>query len=243
MELIYLGHSGMLVHGEKASFLMDYYLDQGEGRGLCHGVMDEEGLSLPGRLYVLISHSHGDHLNPVVFGYENCRKDVVYVVAREAQDKVPKTLRSPVVFLEKGEAYRDELAFIRAYGSTDLGVSFYVEAEGKRFFHAGDLNDWHWNQEVPPEEAQGYTRAYREELAALSRDVSTLDLAMFPVDGRLGPDAANGAVAFLSAIPTRVFAPMHFGEDYRAQDGLVARGPFGGTRVIRWTRRGERASF
>ncbi len=45
MELIYLGHSGMLVHGEKASFLMDYYLDQGEGRGLCHGVMDEEGLS------------------------------------------------------------------------------------------------------------------------------------------------------------------------------------------------------
>ncbi len=48
------------------------------------------GALLPGRLYVLISHSHGDHLNPVVFGYENCRKDVVYVVAREAQDKVPK---------------------------------------------------------------------------------------------------------------------------------------------------------
>ena len=66
---------------------------------------------------------------------------------------------------------------------------------------------------------------------------------MFPVDGRLGPDAANGAVAFLSAIPTRVFAPMPFGENYLAQDGLVARCPFGGTRVIRWTRRGERASF
>jgi L-ascorbate metabolism protein UlaG (beta-lactamase superfamily) len=243
MELIYLGHSGMLVHGEKASFLMDYYLDKGAGPGLCYGVMDAEGLSLPGRLYVLISHSHGDHLNPVVFDYENRREDVVYIVAREAKAKVPEGLRSPVVFLEKGESYRDELALIRAYGSTDLGISFYVEAEGKRFFHAGDLNDWHWNQEVPPEEAEGYTRAFQEELKDLSHDVSQLDLAMFPVDGRLGPDAANGAITFLSAIPTRVFAPMHFGEGYQAQDGLIAGGPFPGTQVLRWTRRGERAAF
>ncbi len=144
--------------------------------------------------------------------------------------RYPNPSVSGSVFGER-EAYRDELAFIRAYGSTDLGVSFYVEAEGKRFFHAGDLNDWHWNQEVPPGRGPGIYSGLPGGAGGPFPETSPHWIwRCSRWTAAWAPDAANGAVAFLSAIPTRVFAPMHFGEDYRTQDGLVARGPFGGTR-------------
>ena len=33
---------------------------------------------------------------------------------------------------------------IRTLKSTDLGVAFMVETEGRRIYHAGDLNRWQW---------------------------------------------------------------------------------------------------
>lgn len=244
MDLYYMGHSGMLLRGENLSVLMDYYLDAPEGHaGLEGGHMDDAALALPGPLYVLVSHSHGDHLNPVVFSYRSRREDVRYILAKEARRKTPATLRDQVAFLKKGETYADDRLRVTAFGSTDAGVSFYLEVDGKRIFHSGDLNDWHWNREVPARESAGYTAAYLAELADIKSRVSYLDLAMFPVDGRLGPDAFRGGEAFLKAVPTALFAPMHFGPDYAAQDALIRRGPFGDTRIIRWDHRGQRVEF
>ena len=36
---------------------------------------------------------------------------------------------------------------IRTLKSTDEGVAFLVEAEGKSIYHAGDLNWWYWEGE------------------------------------------------------------------------------------------------
>ena len=37
---------------------------------------------------------------------------------------------------------------VKAYGSTDAGVSFLVTTSGgRKIFHAGDLNDWHWQDD------------------------------------------------------------------------------------------------
>ena len=33
---------------------------------------------------------------------------------------------------------------IKAFGSTDIGISFLVSVDGVDIFHAGDLNWWHW---------------------------------------------------------------------------------------------------
>jgi len=243
MVLHYMGHSGMLVRSQTADLLFDYYLTTSDGPGLAHGLVDDAVLCAQKPLYVFISHSHGDHMNPIVFTYIDGGRDVRYIVAGEAEHKVPSHLLNRTVVLQPGMEYRDEHLLIRAYGSTDLGVSYYVEHEDKRIFHAGDLNDWHWQEEVPAEEARGYTDAYLRELAIIKGGVDGLDLAMFPVDGRLGKGCYTGAEAFLKAIPTSVLAPMHFGDNYKSQDALIARGPFGGTRIIRWNRRGETREF
>ena len=47
------------------------------------------------------------------------------------------------MWLAKGGTWRDERIAVWALGSTDSGVSWIVETEGRRIFHAGDLNNWY----------------------------------------------------------------------------------------------------
>ena len=248
MELTYMGHSGMMIRGQKSLFLMDYYLDEnGEGNTENHGVVGEHTLAFEGRLYVLISHSHRDHFNPVVLGYCEKRGDIVYIASPDVAPKVPKNFSGDITYLAPGELYEDEQVNIHAFGSTDLGISFYVEAfedEGtKTFFHAGDLNDWHWKEEVPPEEALGYTQAYIKELEEMRRHLYQLDLLMFPLDPRLGKDCGDGLLRFLKLFEVPLFAPMHFGDAYGVQKDFLQTHALGETRMICWERRGQTERF
>ena len=59
-----------------------------------------------------------------------------------------KLLSTDTVWLKKGDCYADDVLRVHAFGSTDVGISFLVEAEGKKIFHAGDLNNWHWMDEA-----------------------------------------------------------------------------------------------
>jgi L-ascorbate metabolism protein UlaG (beta-lactamase superfamily) len=119
-------------------------------------------------------------------------------------------------FLAKGDVYRDERVLIKAYGSTDEGVSFYMEAGGKKIFHAGDLNNWHWNEEETKEDAAKNEQKFLDELELLAKEVPALDAAMFPVDSRLGKDYMRGAGQFLDRIKTGLFIPMHFWNDFES---------------------------
>jgi len=119
-------------------------------------------------------------------------------------------------FLAKGELYRDKRVLIKAFGSTDEGVSFYIEAGGKKIFHAGDLNNWHWKEEETPEDAAKNEQAFLDELAVIAKEAPVLDAAMFPVDPRLGRDYSRGAEQFLDKIKVGLFLPMHFGNNFEA---------------------------
>lgn len=58
------------------------------------------------------------------------------------------------VLLRRGDTYSDDMISVKAFGSTDAGVSFMVETDGKKVFHAGDLNNWHWEDESTPQEVK-----------------------------------------------------------------------------------------
>ena len=47
------------------------------------------------------------------------------------------------MWLAKGGTWSDGTISVWALGSTDSGVSWIVETEGKCIFHAGDLNNWY----------------------------------------------------------------------------------------------------
>ena len=80
---------------------------------------------------------------------------------------------------------------------------------------------------------------YFKELSLLAEYTQELDLAMFPVDIRMGTDYMLGAEQFVDHITTKVFSPMHFGEDYASAAAFTNYGKKKDVQVIRWSHRGE----
>ncbi len=211
MKLTYIFHSGFAIEGENSNILIDYFMDTGDkpGYGYVHDVL----LKQDKPLYILSSHFHEDHFNPEILLWKKKKTDITYIFSKDIL-KRKRAGKEDVIFLKKGEKYETPSLQVEAFGSTDIGISFYIIFEGRTIFHAGDLNNWHWKDESTPEEVKEAEDHFLDELAALRKQVHALDLAMFPVDARMGTDHARGAEQFLEAIPTRLFAPMHFEPDY-----------------------------
>lgn len=212
MRLIYIYHSGYVIEAKDFSILIDFYKDTGAAphRGYVHDELSHR----PGPVYILSSHFHPDHFNPEILRWKESRKDLIYIFSRDIL-RYKRATADDALYLMKGDIYKDEHLSIKAFGSTDIGISFLIEAEGKRIFHAGDLNNWHWKDESTPEEAATAERDYLKELELLAQTTDRVDLAMFPIDPRLGTDYMRGAEQFIGRIKTGLLAPMHFGEAYK----------------------------
>lgn len=209
--LNFIHHSCYLVALPKALLLFDYFEEQGEeeqatGQHLLS--LLQRGEQRP--LYIFCSHSHADHYAPIVHSlFRQYAGGVRYIFHEEVRASVPEQYRPEVLFLSTGTFAELEGLKIKAYGSTDIGGSFYIDVEGYRLFHAGDLNNWHWNEEASPEYIAQYEADWRRELARLVADRVELDLLMFPTDLRLGKDYLKGLRELLQVIPVGLLAPMH----------------------------------
>lgn len=228
MRLTYIYHSGFAIEADGYSFLIDYYKDTSSIPG--KGFVQEVLLRKQGPLYVLASHFHPDHFNPEILGWKAKKKDIQYIFSKDIL-KRRRAQAEEALFIKKGETYADEHVVLKAFGSTDVGVSFLIETGGKSIFHAGDLNNWHWKDESTPVEAAGAEKNYLHELEAVARETDRLNLAMFPVDPRMGTDFMRGAEQFVDRIPTDLFVPMHFWE--RPAEA-AAFGPYAESRGSRY---------
>lgn len=210
MRLTYIYHSGFAIESENFTVIIDYYEDS---ISKAHGVVADRLLHRPQKLYVLVSHGHADHFNPEVLNWREVRQDITYIFSKDIEIS-SKTIYHDIAFIDRDEQYKDDILQIDAFGSTDLGVSFRIKGDDKVMFHAGDLNNWHWNEESTDEEAKEAECFYLRELNHLATVTPDIDIAMFPVDPRLGKDYMKGADQFLAEIPTRMLIPMHFGTAY-----------------------------
>lgn len=232
MKLIYIYHSGFVLEGRDYAILIDYYKDTPDQ------YVHRKFLCRPGRLYILASHSHPDHFNPEALQWKTARPDIRYVFSEDIRDNL-KACYHDAIFLKKGEEWNDDLLKIKAFGSTDIGISFLLDMEDKKIFHAGDLNNWHWKEESTPEEIREAGTNYLNELATLAQYTDYVDLALFPVDPRLGQDYTLGARQFTDLIRTRQFAPMHFWEKYAQANAFGAYLEKKGGRFIAINKPGE----
>ena len=139
----------------------------------------------------------------------------------------------------KGDVYEDGHIRIEAFGSTDVGISFLIDLQGIRLFHAGDLNNWHWSEESTPQEVRKAEGDFLAEIKILQQKAPLVDVAMFPVDSRIGKDYMRGAEQFVERIKTTIFAPMHFSEDYRGGNSFRTFAESKGCRFLTISRRGE----
>ena len=65
--------------------------------------------------------------------------DITYIMSKDIYKRRRASKEDADVWLAKGGTWRDERIAVWALGSTDSGVSWIVETEGRRIFHAGDV--------------------------------------------------------------------------------------------------------
>jgi len=234
MQIYFLHHSAVCVKMDKSLLVFDYYQDRA---GLHMGGIGMDELTGVSRVYVFASHAHTDHFNACIFDWAAYNANITYVL--DATIAAETELPEGAVILSRGESFEDGYIRVREFGSTDIGGSFYVECEGKRLFHAGDLNNWHWKDEGNARYARVMGMYFERELRFIRHEVAHIDYAFFPVDARMGSDFDAGADTFIETMRPDVLIPIHFVRfaDTLAYSRKQAGGP---TRVLSISRKGER---
>lgn len=234
LTVTYYHHSGFSVAMNDVLLVFDYWTGE-------HGELPEDKritvdfLKQFRQVYVFISHEHPDHLDPVVFTWRS-EAPVTYIVSADM----------PVGTRGKRMAPGDSLTLspevsVKAFDSTDLGVSFLVDIQGVHVFHAGDLNFWHWREESTVKEIEEADDAFRQAVEPIARE--KIDLAFFPVDARQGLMYDAGANYFIMCVKPRLLIPMHFWGRAEIAMEFARRSRCRQTEVMALTRYGEQISL
>ena len=232
MKLTYIYHSCFVIESEQITLIFDYYKDTEQN------YVQQHINEFPGKLYVFSSHSHRDHFNPEILNWREKRPDIQYILSKDIAEK-HVNYGNNVCFLDKFETYCDNLLSVKAFGSTDIGVSFLVEIGEKRIFHAGDLNNWHWKEESTEDEAQKAEAFYLSELGSIPNEVHYLDVLMYPIDPRLGKEYTRGAEQFLEKIKVDLFVPMHFWNHHKDANAFAPKAILKGCRFFEIQKEGD----
>ena len=201
MNVTYIHHSGFLVETDRFYYLFDYE----------KGSLPKIDTAKP--IFVLSSHSHYDHYNPEVFSLleEAGMQDIRAILS----DDIEAPGNRNVLSVAPGKEYNlGPQQTLTTFRSTDLGVAFLLEDQGKLIYHAGDLNDWVWEGE-PEDDNREMTANYREEIRLLSGKLQhrEIDVAFVVLDPRQERDYDRGLCYFLEHIPAKAVYPMHYWDD------------------------------
>lgn len=199
IKIQYIYHSGFSVELEGRQFIFDYYSGQ------------IDLINLQGKnTFIFASHGHPDHYNPVIFEWQKENPSLKYILSSDIALPNEKYEEPNLYWLSPYEEIQVSGIQIKAYGSTDLGVSFLVQWAGVTMFHAGDLNWWHWWGETPEEIAKA-EKEFKREISKIKG--VEIDVAFFPVDPRLEHNYTLGADYFIQEIGPKALIPMHFGKN------------------------------
>lgn len=226
-------HSGFSVAVKDTLLVFDYW--EGENRELPEKYrITNDSFEGYKQAFVFISHSHPDHMDPVVFTWKaDC--PITYIVGYDAAIGTRGRRMSPGDEMPLAPDIR-----AKAFDSTDLGVSYLVQIYGLNIFHAGDLNLWHWRQESTLREIEAAEEAYQAAVAPITKE--TIDLAMFPVDPRMGPMFDAGANHFILAVKPKLMIPMHWQGRADVAIDFARRGKTPKTEVLAMTSAGEKVT-
>lgn len=200
MKVTFIQHSSFLAELDHCCLLFDYY----------EGSVPKTPLEKP--LYIFASHSHGDHFSSAVFSLAEPGRKVFYLLSDDIPERlVPEELLENTVFVAPHSTYTIGDLQVATLESTDLGVAFLIECEGRLLYHAGDLNCWVWDG-APRYQNDMMEAQYKKELELLFG--KKIDVAFVPLDPRQETDFDLGMRYFLEAAGASYVFPMHMWGDY-----------------------------
>ena len=223
MRVTFLEHSGFLVETGFAALLFDWW--KGELPALPPGVP----------LYVFASHVHPDHFDPKIFALNDGNRDVSFLLGKgvsldprhlQRWGVSPETVEKARV-RQGGQTLSLPQVEIETLSSTDEGVAFLVTLpDGRTVFQA-----WNRNMEV---DFKKYTEPLRGR---------KIDLAMLPLDPRLGEAGFWGPAYFLETADIRHFLPMHQWGDFEFSRKFLEENPAFTERTVPVERAGQVFTF
>jgi len=242
-SIFHLYHSGVAVRSSNNLLVFDYFNDYPAAgkdqstEAFSGGVIGKKELSTPEEVFVFVSHNHGDHYNSIIFEWEEYRPDIKYIISDDI-----KAFRDSdnINVVSKDQEINTGGIRVKTFGSTDKGVSFLVELEGIKIFHAGDLNWWYWDN-FSEEQLAVEEREYKDEIAKIKGE--NIDIAFVPVDPRLGDYYHLGGDYFIKEIKPALFVPIHFADNYSITTQYYRRMKKEGTEVAVIKGRGERIIY
>jgi len=227
-------HSGLTVAVGETLLVFDYW--RGENNALPKGAWltdkDFEGFK---QVLVFVSHDHEDHFDEIIYSWNFSKLPITYIVS----DDLPIGKRGKRI--APGESLTLGNTTVQAFSSTDKGVSFYVTVDDLHVFHAGDLNLWHWREESSLREIAQAERDYYRAVAPLEQ--LPMDIAMFPVDPRMGGMFDAGANHFIMSVKPRLFIPIHWQNRPEVALEYARKGHTKYTEVLALTKPRERAEL
>lgn len=197
MKVMFIKHSCYFIELDSCCLLFDYY----EG----------EVPKTDKPLFAFASHSHGDHFSPALFNVNPGGKNTYILSSDIFKSRVPENLAEQAVFVSAHETHEVGGLKIATLKSTDMGVAFLVQCDGKLIYHAGDLNCWVWDG-APKFQNDAMTAQYKKELELLKG--KKIDAAFVPLDPRQESDFDLGMKYFFEAAAAEYVFPMHMWGDF-----------------------------
>ncbi|MDD8048543.1 MAG: MBL fold metallo-hydrolase [Thomasclavelia sp.] len=200
MKVTYLFNSGFVVELDKHILIFDYF----------KGALDT--LDKNKKVYVFSSHNHSDHFNKEIYNFNH--SNITYILDSGCDGEGIK--------VKPHNDYQIDDLKIHTLISTDEGVAFIVEVEGKRIYHSGDLNWWDWDGE-PKEWLANQERVFKEEINSIS-DLD-FDLMFVPLDIRLEGNASKSIDYIENKCKVKTIIPMHCFSHHQQMSELVDQPP------------------
>ncbi|MEN1759819.1 MBL fold metallo-hydrolase [Anoxynatronum sibiricum] len=235
--ITHLYHSGFSIETLHHFLVFDYVEPTGEMLTKpIAGSLDFNQLARRDNVYFFITHHHQDHFMPQLFDYQESNPAVQII----AGDGVPLPARENCHLMKPHEKLQINEVSVESFGSTDAGVSFYVQTDHLSFFHAGDLNWWHWESFSPQQQLQE-EKDFKEEIHRLKG--KRIDVAFVPVDPRLGTAYHWAGTCFIETIKPSLFIPMHFANDFSVTRRFATQVADTESRVIVLNHRGQQIEY
>ena len=185
MKITHIHHASFFIELNHCSLLFDY----------ATGQLPKINQDLP--LYIFVSHHHHDHFNIIIDSIDH--PDIVYIVSNDTPHHG--------ISVKAHQQIQVEQLNITTLESTDDGVAFIIETEGKTIYHAGDLNYWNWIGE-PIEFLQDQETRFKREIDCYQN--TYFDIVMSPLDPRLETTAHHGLQYLLDKWQVNCCIPMHY---------------------------------
>ena len=195
MKITYIFHSCFIVEIGQKVLIFDYY----DG--------DLPKFTSDKKLYFFSSHGHPDHFVEEIFHLGQAAKERKYILAEDITAR--PSSNDEVLSVTENETYILDGLVIHTIHSTDMGVAFLVEVDGKYIYHAGDLNWWHWDGEADAFNSQ-MEADYKKEIQKIAAMHKHIHVAFVPLDQRLDYAYDYGIKYFMEHIEVEKVIPMHF---------------------------------